>query len=198
MPFAGIAGAVLGGIGDVAGSAYQSYENKKRSREQMAFQERMSSTAHQRQVADMRAAGINPALSGMGGSGASSAAGAALPASDLGGSLSRGIKAGGEAIQQYSANRMAKMDANIAAKKYDIIQTPGGQELLKLGVMNDLGLTSAAEKAAGVVILEHTNTNEKRNIPASWKNRKAIAEQNRREDYRRKTQKKGNQYSGGW
>jgi len=78
-PFGTIGASIIGGLGSFFGAKSQNKANKAIAREQMAFQERMSNTAYQRSMDDMRSAGLNPILAYKTG-GASTPSGAGIPA----------------------------------------------------------------------------------------------------------------------
>lgn len=84
MPgFGTVIGAALGGLSSLLGGRNANKASAKAAMQQMAWQEYMSNTAHQREVQDLRKAGLNPILSATGGKGASTPSGASYTATDV-------------------------------------------------------------------------------------------------------------------
>jgi len=109
--------AVISAAGSFLGGERANEQSAEVAREQMAFQERMSSTAHQREVADLRAAGLNPILSTRLG-GSSSPAGAMPNIRDSIGDATRaGVSTALQASQ--TAATLDNLEAATAKTKVD-------------------------------------------------------------------------------
>lgn len=78
--------SAIPGVGQYIGAKETNAANAQQVAQQMEFQERMSNTAHQREVADLKAAGLSPILAANGGASTPSGAAATMQNaySDLG------------------------------------------------------------------------------------------------------------------
>ena len=103
---------MIGGIIAGAGSVLKGLASYKSAQKQMKFQRQMSNTAVQRQMADMRAAGINPILAAKYG-GASTPSGASYSIPNIGAAAVEGYKGVSAAKQMQQQTKVAEQQVEL-------------------------------------------------------------------------------------
>lgn len=125
--------AVLTGVGSligIGGGFGSAALSSREARKQRRWAERMSSTAYQRGMADMRAAGLNPILAYKQG-GASSPTGSMAPMPNFGAGISQGVQAGAAATTAKSAKTLRSLQGTVASTAAGVNQATEAKLMLE-------------------------------------------------------------------
>jgi len=112
-------GAAIGASGAASAQDAANKANAEQAQLNRDFQERMSSTAHQREMRDLAAAGLNPMLGGRGGASSPSGGSATMNPVNPDAAVGRALEAAsGTAMQTMQVKKdFEQKDAQIAAQK---------------------------------------------------------------------------------